>query len=116
VDFWRLRGYLPFMPFPKSVSVGGVKFSISMDPKHTDEDEYGKFHIDKKVIGINAKLCETEELKYVTLYHEMCHAATHVSGLAYRHSDKAEECLVRMLENILLPAFKKVHEVELEEG
>ena len=101
------------MSLPKSVSVGGLKFKVITDKTKIDDEFFGYFSLEKKEIKVSPDQPMADQ--WSTLYHEMCHAATHVSGLSYGHSSKDEERLVRMLENILLPAFKRVHLLELEE-
>ena len=97
---------------PRSVTVGGVKFSV----KETDAigaKMYGWFGLDDRVISIHPVLNKTIDQKYETLMHEATHAALQVSGLAFLLNDKEEEAFVRCIETVLIPSILKIYDYKL---
>jgi|TARA_R110002020_G_scaffold197900_1_gene398986 Zn-dependent peptidase ImmA (M78 family) len=96
------------MPLPKSVEVGGVKFRIQRTPKAKGDEDFGEIDTDRRVIYINPSVCKTQKAEWLTLKHEVAHAALHVSGIGYVLKHKDEEALVRMLEHIMIPSLEKL--------
>tara|TARA_R110002020_G_scaffold465216_1_gene686501 strand:+ start:1037 stop:1345 length:309 start_codon:yes stop_codon:yes gene_type:complete len=96
------------MPLPKSVEVGGIKFKVVRGPKTKGDDDFGEIDTDKRVIYVNPLVCKTEETEWMTLKHEVAHAALYVSGIGYVLKGKDEEALVRMLEHIMMPSLEKL--------
>jgi len=93
------------VPIPTKVSIGGTTLEVLVGLEHCGEDNYGRLNWDEKTIGI----ADTDELnQWSSLYHEVFHAATHVSGLYWALPPELEEAIVRMLEQIALPAIKEL--------
>lgn len=89
------------MTLPKSVEIGGVKFSICIEE---DLPDFGQFCFDDRKISLRN---ESDAIMLETLNHEMMHAAFEVAGVSHlKHYE--EECIVRCLENIHKPAWSKL--------
>jgi predicted metal-dependent peptidase len=91
---------------PKSVFVGGQRFSIVV--QELDKDCYGEMRFDDKRIVINPSVLAKRSTLRSTLRHEVLHAALHMAGVSF--SDKYdEENVVRAIENIFFPAWTALH-------
>lgn len=89
---------------PRSVTVGGVKIPVKIDP---EMEAWGSYDGDAPLITLSSKVLKSHKLMFDTLRHEMTHAAFHVSGIAYlKRFD--EEAVVRCVETILLPALDRL--------
>ena len=89
------------MTFPKSVEIGGMQFSISVEDGMVD---HGQFEFDDKKITIrNAD----DQTMVETLRHEMLHAAFAVSGISYSKFYD-EEVITRCIDNQFFPAWDKI--------
>ena len=95
--------------FPTRVLIGGVKHRVT-SPKALSDKLYGVYHEANRLIQLNPRLNNTEDLKYETLMHEVTHGALSVSGLSNLLSDKEEEAVVCMIDTILIPAILRIQE------
>jgi len=91
---------------PRSVSVGGHKFSIVVSP--IDDGSFGEMRFDERKIVISTKCLNKQTLLRETLRHEILHAALHISGVAFSEIYD-EENIVRAIENIFFPAWNSIH-------
>ena len=89
-----------------SISIGGQPFQVALEPM----EEWGQFYADSARIAISDQ-CDPCEF-FATLKHEILHAALWVSGATHLLDPKAEEAIVRAIENIALPAFRVVDEAQ----
>jgi hypothetical protein len=98
------------MSKPHSISIGGVEVEIVYIPKLNElADCWGEFSEEdgrKLVIRIDDGLVGQDLLS--TLFHEMCHASLHISGLAFAVKPDMEEAIVRCIELIYNPAVKQL--------
>lgn len=85
----------------KSISVGGQRFRIRFAYLGGD---YGHMIFDDRVILISESLRGNEKQLFLTITHELFHAALHVAGVSFSKRQD-EEALVRALEHLFLPAF-----------
>jgi hypothetical protein len=92
---------------PRSIKVGGQKFSIVV--RNIDPDDYGMMDFDRKEIIISSACLSKASLLRETLRHEVMHAALHISGVAFSEIYD-EENIVRAMENIFFPAWTTLHE------
>lgn len=87
---------------PAKLMVGGIEFKIVFK----EMTDFGEMDFDKKTISIRKGLSENET--FDTLMHEANHASLAVSGLCYvLDDDNIEEAIVRAMDNLLFPVFKK---------
>jgi hypothetical protein len=91
---------------PKSVTIGGQKFAIVIDP--ADNENFGEMHFDTRKIVLGSKCLAKASILRETLRHELLHAALHVSGIAFSEAYD-EESIVRCIENIFFPAWDAIH-------
>lgn len=98
------------MLLPESISVGGISLKIIQDKLKAGEENHGRLNWDERNIGIAPG---NRKDMWATLYHEVVHAATHVSGLFWLLGDDTEEAVVRMVEHILIPVIKELHLQEI---
>lgn len=89
------------MTFPKSVIIGGMRFSIHIEK---DFPDYGQFCFEDRKITIRS---ESDSIMLETLHHEMMHAAFEIAGISHLKQFE-EESVVRCLENIHKPAWSKL--------
>jgi hypothetical protein len=93
------------MSIPRSVSIGGIRFTIKL--KKLSDDEFGRVIFDTREIQVNKNLKDEPLAIYETIRHEMIHAALDVSGLGFaRRFD--EEAVVRAIETIFFPAWERI--------
>jgi hypothetical protein len=91
-----------YSPRAKKIIIGGIEFKIVFK----EMTDFGEMDFDKKIISIRKGLSENET--FDTLMHEANHASLAVSGLCYvLDDDNVEEAIVRAIDNLLLPVFKK---------
>ncbi len=89
---------------PSEVIIGGHKFSI----EYKQMSDYGQLHFEKRTILIRKNLKEEDILD--TILHEVVHACFSLSGLGYLiDNENMEEALVRAVENLVVPIFKREH-------
>tara|TARA_Y100001973_G_C5154006_1_gene309709 strand:+ start:794 stop:1111 length:318 start_codon:yes stop_codon:yes gene_type:complete len=89
---------------PTEVMIGGHKFSI----EYKQMDDFGVLHFERRTISIRKNLSEEDTLD--TILHEVVHACFALSGIGYLlDNDNLEEALVRAVENLVVPTFKKEH-------
>ena len=87
---------------PTKLNIGGSEFKIVFKEMR----DFGEMDFDKKIICIRKGLSD-EEI-FDTIMHEAHHASLSVSGLSYILDDEnTEEALVRAVDNLLFPIFKK---------
>lgn len=91
---------------PRSVSIGGQKFSIVIAP--LEDGDYGEMNFDERRIVISTRCATKASTLRETLRHEVLHAALHVSGVAFSEIYD-EENIVRAIENIFFPAWTTLH-------
>jgi hypothetical protein len=89
------------MTFPKSVSIGGMQFSISIEDGMTD---HGQFCFDDRKITLRLS---DDNTMIETLRHEMMHAAFAVAGISYSKLFD-EEIITRCMDNVFFPAWCKI--------
>ena len=90
--------------FPKSVTVGGRKIAVRVDPEISD---WGQFDTDVPEIRLSPRAVSKASSLRETLRHEMLHAALDVAGIAYlKHYE--EETIVRCIDTIFIPAWEAV--------
>ena len=90
---------------PSSVTVGGIKFRIVV-AGHRGGD-FGGMNFDDRTITINPTCLSKRSLVRETLRHEIFHAATHVSGIAFMERYD-EEAVTRAVENVFFPAWERI--------
>ena len=93
------------MKIPKSVRVGGIKVKViwcDMD------DKWGDFNQDKREIRLSRQLNKKPKDTLLTLVHEMAHASFRLTGLSEVMGDETEEAVVRNIEQIFIPAIRKI--------
>lgn len=89
---------------PLEVLIGGHRFAI----EYKQMEDYGVLHFEKRTISIRKNLSEEDTLD--TILHEVVHACFALSGIGYLlDNDNLEEALVRAVENLVVPTFKKEH-------
>ena len=89
---------------PSEILIGGHLFTIEYK-KMTD---FGNLDFDKRTIHIKKNMNEEETLD--TILHEAVHACLSLSGLGFLiDNDNFEEALVRAIENLVVPTFKREH-------
>lgn len=88
---------------PKSVTIGGRRISIKVDPKCED---WGQYHHDAGTIIISGMATKREKHLLETVRHEIAHAALHISGVAYSENLE-EEAIVRCMDTIFFPAWER---------
>ena len=97
---------MPKLPLyrPKEISIGGHVFSI----QYKQMEDFGRMDIDKRTILLKKNMGSEET--FDTLLHEAVHACLSLSGLGYLiDNENLEEALVRALENLMIPTFKREH-------
>ncbi len=92
--------------YPRSVMVGGKKFSIVVAP--LNDDDWGQMDLDELTITLSPKCLNKASNLRETLRHEIMHAALSIAGVSYSVKYN-EETIVRALENIFFPAWDKIH-------
>ena len=89
---------------PSEILIGGHLFTIEYK-KMTD---FGAIDVDKRIISIRKNL--PKETTLDTILHEAIHACLSLSGLGFLiDNDNFEEALVRAIENLVVPTFKREH-------
>jgi hypothetical protein len=91
---------------PKTIEVAGKTVDIDF-MEEDDFESWGTFNEDDNLILIHPNAVE-KNLEWDSVAHEMIHAALRYSGIFYdtlRSDMKAEEAVVRCIENIFLPAY-----------
>jgi hypothetical protein len=74
-----------------------------------DGATYGQYLPEEKVIEIDKNLPKRPDVYRATLWHEMVEATLFITGVAW--SEKYEqELVVRALENVFYPAWRKVEQ------
>lgn len=91
------------MDLPRTLSIAGRKYRVT---RPAEEELHGWHNGDDGVMAVSRRL-EGEEARK-TLAHEALHAAFWESGLSHSFDEVEEETLVRMLENIALPALFRI--------
>lgn len=93
---------MKFLPLPKFIPVGGLKWAVSIAPDLKD-DEGNKCHgltdTDKSTIYINPD--QSLEEQWQTLFHEATHAAFFMGGHSQELEENKEEALIRCVESLL---------------
>jgi hypothetical protein len=91
-----------YSPRAKKIIIGGIEFKIVFKEMR----DFGEMDFDKKIISIRKGLSDEET--FDTLMHEANHASLSVSGLTHiLDDDNTEEAIVRAMDNLLFPVFKK---------
>jgi hypothetical protein len=85
---------------PQSIMIGDTEFEIQYLKKVREGIE-GEIVFAERVIRV-----ENNDQWFETLFHEMNHAAFHVSGKNKGMSARKEEAVVTMLEQLLAPHLK----------
>lgn len=90
--------------FPKSVTIGGIKLAVRVDPEIPD---WGQYISDSREILISVRACAKASTLRETLRHEMMHAALDIGGVSFMER-YTEECVVRALDHLFWPAWDKL--------
>ena len=72
-----------------------------------DDGDFGRMYFDDRKLAIDPRCLKDKTLLRETIRHEMWHASTHVSGVAYMEKYD-EESIARMMETIFFPAWDRV--------
>jgi hypothetical protein len=92
--------------YPRSVVIGGQRFSIVIED--LENGDWGQMDFDNRKILISPKCLNKSSTLRETLRHEIMHAALSVAGVSFS-TKYNEETIVRALENVFFPAWDKFH-------
>ena len=99
------------MQFPKSILIAGHRVKIEFSLQVSEN--YGEWDSDGKRILIHESLRKKPREAFDTIAHEAVHAVLHFTGLHYKMEESDEEALVRMIDNLLFPVFRRLFEAEV---
>lgn len=85
---------------PKKIKIGDVEYRIEY-PRKVRDGILGEIHFADQLIRV-----EDNAQWFATLFHEMVHAAFHISGRNKKLSIRQEEAIVLALEELLAPLLK----------
>ncbi len=95
------------MTIPKHIQVGGLRVKINIIENLED---FGNFSLDDLTINLRKG-----DIKVMldTLRHELMHAAFAIGGIAHcKPFEEVEEGVVRCLDHLFFPAWKKLQQTK----
>jgi hypothetical protein len=87
----------------KSITIFGVDLDVIMSDT---TENHGEFNIDDRTIVLDST--QSHQELWSTLFHECCHAALRIGGVAYMLTEQQEEAVVRAIEGGIWPAVREV--------
>jgi|TARA_R100000482_G_C4999277_1_gene90816 hypothetical protein len=92
------------MTIPKTIRIAGQTIKISFSDL-SDEDLYGYYSHERKIIFLSDKLEGTNLL--TTLRHELMEASLCISGVGFCETFE-QEAVVRCMDEVFFPAYERL--------